>query len=67
MTAPDENPHREVRSAIGNFLGPKTNIRIGAWNIRSMYQTSNTAQVIKEIERYRNRSRWVYYPFLRKE
>ena len=52
MTTPDESPPREVRSAKPDTLGPKTILRVGAWNVRTMFETSKTAQVISEMKRY---------------
>ncbi len=52
MTASDESPHREVRSATESLLGPKVKLRLGAWNVRTMYEASKSAQVIREMERY---------------
>ena len=31
---------------------PKHNIRIGSWNVRTMYRTGKTAEVTREMERY---------------
>ena len=45
--------HRKSRSGKESLLGPKTKIRMGAWNVRTMYKTSKTAQVITEMKRYR--------------
>ena len=42
----------EVRSAMHNLLGLKNKIRLGTWNIWTMYATSKTAQVLNEIEKY---------------
>ena len=33
-------------------MDPKKTIKIGTWNVRTMYQVSKTAQVIREMERY---------------
>ena len=60
MTAPSESPSREAMSLRWNFLGPKTMIRltsciIAPWNVRTMFEAGNTAQVtrrMKEMERY---------------
>lgn len=51
MTAPDESP-REVRCLNQSFLGPQTMIRLGAWNVHTMFETSKSAQVIKEMQNY---------------
>lgn len=53
MTTSNESPTREVRSTTTSVLGPKTMLRVGAWNVRTMYATSKTAQVIDEMRRYR--------------
>ncbi|EDO41949.1 predicted protein [Nematostella vectensis] len=37
---------------MGNLLRPKTKIRLGTWNVRTMYETSKAAQVLNEIEKY---------------
>ena len=64
MTAPDESPAREVRRPTRSLLGPKTTVRIGAWNVRTMYEPSKTAQVIDEMNRHNldilgvSESRW---------
>ena len=42
----------EVRSATHNLLGPKNRTRLGTWNVRTMYATSKTAQVLNEMEKY---------------
>jgi hypothetical protein len=52
MTAPDESPRREVRNTTTSLLGPKTQIRLGTWNVRTMYETSRLAQVLKEMDNY---------------
>lgn len=36
-----------------SLLRPKTKIRIGAWNVRTMYETSKSAQVTNEMKKYR--------------
>ncbi|XP_013381618.1 craniofacial development protein 2-like [Lingula anatina] len=53
MTISDESPPLEVRSAKSDALGPKSILRVGAWNVRTMFETSKTAQVINEMKRYR--------------
>ena len=49
MTTSDESLQQEVRSVKDSLLGPKAKIRIGAWNVRTMYETSKSAQVISEM------------------
>ena len=51
MTTPDESLNKEVSSAMGNLLGPKFKVRLGTWNVRTMYQTSKAAQVLQEMEK----------------
>ena len=50
MATADESPLQEVRSSNQGFLGPQTTIRLGAWNVRTMFETSKTAQVINEMQ-----------------
>ena len=51
MTASGESPTREASCSMVSFLDPKTTIHIGAWNVKTMYQLSKTAQVINEMKR----------------
>ena len=51
MTPLDES-RKEVRSEKEGLLGPKTKNRIGAWNVRTMFETTKTAQVLSEMKRY---------------
>ena len=34
------------------FLSPKACVKIGQWNVRTMFETGKCAQVIKEMQRY---------------
>ena len=44
---------REEVSAQKESLGtPKQLVRVAAWNVRTMYETGRTAQIVKEMERY---------------
>ena len=52
MTASGESPQQEARSLTKNLLGPKTTINLGAWNVRTMFEMTKTAQVLKEMKRY---------------
>ena len=52
MTAPNENPPGEVRRKIPSLLRPKSKIKIGAWNVRTMYEVSKAAQVTKAMHQY---------------
>ncbi|XP_062583995.1 craniofacial development protein 2-like [Saccostrea cucullata] len=38
---------------IKSLLRPKEKLRVGAWNVRTMYETSKTAQVADEMQRYK--------------
>ncbi|XP_071161040.1 craniofacial development protein 2-like [Mytilus edulis] len=49
MTSPSDSPIVETRKMNMSLSGPKAQIHIGAWNVRTMYETSKTAQVIKEM------------------
>ena len=51
MTRPDESP-REVRLPIDHLLTAKRNIRIGTWNVRTMYKTGKAAEVAHEMKKY---------------
>ncbi|CAJ1087276.1 craniofacial development protein 2-like [Xyrichtys novacula] len=53
VTTTDESLQQEVRSAKACLLWPKTKIRLGAWNVRTMYETSKLAQVVSEMRRYK--------------
>ena len=52
MTSIDES-RKEVSTPTQSLMTPKNITRIGAWNVRTMYETGKTAQVVKEISRYR--------------
>ena len=49
MTTSAQSLSQEGRGVIQSFLGPKALVRIGTWNVRTMYETSKCAQVIKEM------------------
>ncbi|XP_059158094.1 craniofacial development protein 2-like [Physella acuta] len=40
-------------SLLTNLLTPKTKTRLGTWNIRTLYESSRSAQVAKEMRRYK--------------
>ena len=42
-----------VSGPTSSLATPKHTLRVGAWNVRTMYETGKTAQVFKEMERYR--------------
>lgn len=52
MNDSNESLNGEVRVARNSLLGPKARIRIGAWNVRTMYETSKSAQVLREMSKY---------------
>ena len=52
MTSIDES-RKEVSTPTQSLVTPKNITRIGAWNVRTMYETGKTAQVVKEMSRYR--------------
>ena len=52
MTTPAESTIDEGRGVTNSFLKPKALVRIGAWNVRTMYEPAKTAQVTSEMERY---------------
>ncbi|XP_071123818.1 craniofacial development protein 2-like [Mytilus edulis] len=53
MTFPSESPIVETRKMNMSLLGPKAQIHKGVWNVRTMFETSKTAQIIKEMQHYR--------------
>ena len=34
------------------FLSPKACVKIGQWNVRTLFETGKCAQVVKEMQRY---------------
>lgn len=63
MTCDDES--RKEVSTPTHLLSMKAITRIGAWNVRTMYETGKTAQVTKEMDNYKlqilgiSECRWV--------
>ena len=43
---------KEACTLIKSFANPKKMLRIGNWNVRTMYSVGKTAQVVKEMQRY---------------
>ena len=41
-----------ARNTKCGLLTPKHSLNIGAWNVRTMYETGKTAQVVNEMRRY---------------
>ena len=52
MTAPSQIPTRKARRPNKSFLRPKRKIKVRAWNVRTLYETSKSAQVTKEMKKY---------------
>lgn len=52
MTIPNESLLEEVSDTMDSLLRPKAKLRIGAWNVRTMYEASKSAQVLNEMRRY---------------
>lgn len=42
-------PTSHVTISVESLLWPKTHIRLGAWNVCAMFETSKMAQVISEM------------------
>ena len=53
MTTFDASLQWEGSSATGSLLGSKDKTCIGTWSVRTMYETSKSAQVTSEMKRYR--------------
>lgn len=55
---------KEATVRTMEVLNAKTKTKIGYWNVRTMYETGKTAQIISELERYKlqimgvSESRW---------
>ncbi|KAL7393709.1 hypothetical protein ABVT39_014926 [Epinephelus coioides] len=58
MTTPDER-QKEIRSVKEDLLGPKPKICLGTLNVRTIYETTKTAQVPGEIKRYHLDILWI--------
>ena len=52
MTASSESSNQEAKRQKESFLRLKHKIKVGAWNVRTMYETSKSAQVTKEMKRF---------------
>ena len=47
------NPNADLRNVNSFLLNPKlSNCNIGTWNVQTMYITSKTAQIVKEMKNY---------------
>ena len=51
MTAGDQS-REDVSNPIADLLTPKRHIRVGCWNVRTLYQTGRLAQAVKEMTNY---------------
>ena len=51
MKSRDES-RKEVSTPMESLAKPKQHLRIAAWNVRTMYETGKTAQVVNEMKRY---------------
>ena len=45
--------HLGADTPKADVLCPKTGLRVGNWNVRTLYQTSKLSQVVKEFDKYR--------------
>ncbi|XP_068739101.1 uncharacterized protein [Montipora capricornis] len=52
MTIRDQS-REDVSGPNSSLATPKHTLRVGAWNVHTMFETGKTAQVFKEMERYR--------------
>ena len=43
---------RNVNNVNSSLFNPKSNCNIGTWNVQTMYSTSKTAQIVKEMGNY---------------
>ena len=50
MTRCSESPRETAKPK--KLLSPRTETRIGAWNVRTMYDTGKSAQIAQEMEAY---------------
>ena len=63
MTDTSES-HKEASNTKTSLLDAKTKLQIGAWKVRTMFDTAKTAQVINEMKSYKlhilgiSESRW---------
>jgi hypothetical protein len=52
MTVADESRYAEVSNPTRTLLGSKRTTKIGFWNVRTMAQSTKSAQVAEEMKRY---------------
>ena len=48
-----DQSREDASGPTSSLATPKHTLRVGAWNVCTMYKTGKTAQVFKEMERYR--------------
>ena len=53
MTVPNESLWEEVRCERRSLLGPKQNLQIGTWNVRTMCDCSKSNQILREMKVYK--------------
>ena len=46
---------KEASARKRSLANPKKKVRVGCWNVRTLYSTGRTAQVMKEMKRYKIR------------
>ena len=44
---------KEASARKRSLANPKKKVRVGCWNVRTLYSTGRTAQVMKEMRRYK--------------
>ena len=47
-----DQSRKEVFAPTSDLLVPNQTIKIGCWNVRTLYQTGKLAQTIKEMNQY---------------
>ena len=51
MTSRNQS-REEVSTPKESLAKPRHQVRVAAWNVRTMYETGKTAQVVREMKRY---------------
>ena len=44
---------REARTQSRPLATPKISVRVGCWNVRTMFSVGKTAQIVKEARKYK--------------
>ena len=52
MTLPDQS-QTEVRRLTTSLTKPKVNVNIGCWNVRTLYSIGKSAQLTREMDKYK--------------